>query len=331
MDTNIIHTGDCLQVSEKIPSGSVDMILTDPPYGTMKGVDSIDGWDSEEVDWDTAIPPESLIATSERLLRKGGRAIFFSQEPFTSNLVSSDTATLPFSYRMVWKKDVHGNTLLSNVAPVNLFEDIVVFTKSYDSEGKHPLRSYSKQLLEYIGHSLNDINKDLGHRGAEHFFYVESSQFELCTRETYTELIGEYSIDDMDGFKDYDTIEAIDRGYKQQHQPVFNLPEGQKTKHNVLEYSKPHEGKHPTQKPVPLLADLIKTFTNSGDLVVDLTTGSGSTCVACRQQNRQYIGIEKDEEYAEIARVRTGENPQDPTVLRSDSNQTGLEAYEVTQ
>ena len=327
MDTNIIHTGDCLQVSERIPSGSVDLILTDPPYGTMKGVDSIDGWDSDEVDWDDAIPPEKLIEISERILRKGGRAVFFSQEPYTSTMIGEATANLPFSYRMVWEKNVHGNTLLSNVAPVNMFEDIVVFTKSYDSEGNHPLRSYSKQLLEYIGHSLNDINKDLGHRGAEHFFYVESSQFELCTRETYTELIEEYSINNMDGFKQYSEIKNIAERYK----PVFNLPDGESVKKNVLEYSKPHEGKHPTQKPVPLLADLIKTFTNSGDLVVDLTTGSGSTCVACRQQNRQYIGIEKDEEYAEIARVRTGEDPQDPTVLRSDSNQTGLEAYKVTQ
>ena len=323
----MIHTGDCREIANKIKAGTVDLVLTDPPYGTMKGVDGIDGWEHDEVDWDTAIPAESLIATSERLLRKGGRAIFFSQEPFTSNLVSSDTATLPFSYRMVWKKNVHGNTLLSNVAPVNIFEDIVVFTKSYDSEGQHPLRSYSKQVLEYIGHSLNDINKDLGHRGAEHFFYVESSQFELCTKKTYTELMEEYSIDAMDGFKDYDTIEAIDREYKQQHQPVFNLPEGEKTKPNVFEYSKPHEGKHPTQKPVSLLADLIKTFSNPGDLVVDLTAGSGSTCVAADRTDRRFIGIEKDETYAEIARTRIGEQPKNPQLLRDHANQSGLESF----
>ena len=329
MDTNIIHTGDCLQVSERIPSGSVDLILTDPPYGTMKGVgEATKGWDETTVDWDDAIPPETLIEISERILRKGGRAIFFSQEPFTSNLVSSDTANLPFSYRMVWKKDVHGNTLLSNVAPVNMFEDIVVFTKSYDSEGQHPLRSYSKQLLEYIGNSLNGINNDLGHRRAEHFFYIESSQFEICTRETYKELIAEYSINNMDGFKQYSEIKTIAERYKERYKPVFNLPDGESIKKNVLEYSKPHEGKHPTQKPVPLLSDLIRTFTNPGDLVVDLTTGSGSTCVACRRDDRRYIGIEKDAEYAEIARVRVGESPEDPTVLRSDSDQSGLEAYE---
>ena len=332
MEHNTIHTGDCVELSDEIEPGSVDLVLTDPPYGTMKGVgEATKGWDETTVDWDDAIPPETLIEISERILRKGGRAIFFSQEPFTSNLVSSDTANLPFSYRMVWKKDVHGNTLLSNVAPVNMFEDIVVFTKSYDSEGQHPLRSYSKQLLEYIGNSLNGINNDLGHRRAEHFFYIESSQFEICTRETYKELIAEYSINNMDGFKQYSEIKTIAERYKERYKPVFNLPDGESIKKNVLEYSKPHEGKHPTQKPVALLSDLIKTFTNPGDLVVDLTTGSGSTCVACRRHDRRYIGIEKDAEYAEIARVRVGENPEDPTVLRSDSDQSGLEAFEVGQ
>ena len=92
-------------------------------------------------------------------------------------------------------------------------------------------------------------------------------------------------------------------------------------------YSKPHEGKHPTQKPVSLLADLIKTFTNPGDLVVDLTAGSGSTCVAADRTDRRYIGIEKDETYAEIARTRIGEQPENPQLLRDHAKQSGLESF----
>jgi site-specific DNA-methyltransferase (adenine-specific) len=57
----------------------------------------------------------------------------------------------------------------------------------------------------------------------------------------------------------------------------------------------------PTQKPVLLLEDLIKTFSNENDLVVDLTMGSGSTGVACRNTNRNFIGIEKDENYYNVA------------------------------
>ena len=58
---------------------------------------------------------------------------------------------------------------------------------------------------------------------------------------------------------------------------------------------------HPTQKPVSLLGYLIKTYTNEGDLVLDNTCGSGSTCVACVNTNRHYIGIEKEKEYYDIS------------------------------
>ena len=63
-------------------------------------------------------------------------------------------------------------------------------------------------------------------------------------------------------------------------------------------------GLHPTQKPVPLLEYLIKTYTNEGDLVLDFTMGSGSTGVACLNTNRKFIGIEFDEKYFNIAKDR---------------------------
>ena len=57
-----------------------------------------------------------------------------------------------------------------------------------------------------------------------------------------------------------------------------------------------------------LLEDLIKTFSNENDLVVDLTMGSGSTGVACQNTNRKFIGIEKDENYFKIAQDRIEQN-----------------------
>lgn len=66
----------------------------------------------------------------------------------------------------------------------------------------------------------------------------------------------------------------------------------------------PKERLHPTQKPVALLEYLIKTYTNEGDTVLDNCMGSGSTGVACKNLNRNFIGIEKDEKYFEIARIR---------------------------
>ena len=61
---------------------------------------------------------------------------------------------------------------------------------------------------------------------------------------------------------------------------------------------------HPTQKPVSLFEYLIKTYTNEGDLVLDNVAGSGTTGIACKNLNRNYILIEKDPEYCKIAEER---------------------------
>ena len=65
---------------------------------------------------------------------------------------------------------------------------------------------------------------------------------------------------------------------------------------------------HPTQKPVALMEYLIKTYTNEGETVLDFTIGSGSTGVACVNTNRNFIGIELDETYYDIAKKRINEN-----------------------
>ena len=70
---------------------------------------------------------------------------------------------------------------------------------------------------------------------------------------------------------------------------------------------------HPTQKPLVLIMELIKTFSNEGDLVLDNCMGSGTTGVACKKLNREFIGIEKDKEYFDIAVKRienADENPE---------------------
>jgi len=69
---------------------------------------------------------------------------------------------------------------------------------------------------------------------------------------------------------------------------------------------------HPTQKPVPLLEYLVKTYTNEGDTVLDNTMGSGTTGVACKLTNRNFIGIEKDEKYFNIAESRINGTPLKP-------------------
>lgn len=65
-------------------------------------------------------------------------------------------------------------------------------------------------------------------------------------------------------------------------------------------------GNHPTEKPLELLEYLVKTYTNEGDLVLDNTMGSGTTCLAAKELNRKFIGIEKEPKYYEIACQRCG-------------------------
>ena len=62
--------------------------------------------------------------------------------------------------------------------------------------------------------------------------------------------------------------------------------------------------KHPTQKPVDLMAYMVRTYSDPGDVVLDFTMGSGTTGVACKQEGRSFIGIELDKEYFEIAKKR---------------------------
>ena len=304
--------GDCLELMKDIPDGSVDLVLTDPPYGTMKGA-ALDGWKNQTTEWDTAIEPVKIFEQISRVLRQNGKAILFSQEPYTSRLITSAVPSLPFAYRAMWYKNVHANALLAKSAMVGRYEDICIFTKPHDAECTNELRDYFKRVLEFIGaKSCKEINARLGHRKAEHCFYVTgngkgSTQFSLCTEQTYNEIISVFGIDKMDGFLSYAELARLNEKYT----ATFNLWQGGKSKSNVLEYKKDNDGYHPTQKPVALLEDLIQTYSNDGDTVLDFTAGSGSTGVACVNTNRRFIGIELDDGYFNIAKKRIEEAVND--------------------
>jgi len=208
---------------------------------------------------------------------------------------------------------------------LNYYEDILVFSKNsgaippHDFDGKHPLRAYFELIMNFIGLNLKQINNKLGHRRAEHSFYINSTQYGLCTEKTYLELISVFGIDKMTGFKRFELLKSINEEFKKEmeidrlkyldlhnkkYPSTFNLWGGGKFKSNILKYKKDYNGFHPTQKPVLLLEDLIKTFSNESDLIVDMTMGSGSTGVAAKNLNRNFIGIELDENYFNIAKQR---------------------------
>ena len=292
--------GDCLIESDKIQSGSVDLILTDLPYGVVKMKESAGNYKvlNTAETWDKAIEPKSIYEIANRILRKNGKMILFSQEPYTSRMITEAIPNVPFSYRAVCEKNDFANGLGVNKAMVSFYEDILIFSKNHDLERSHPLIDYFMSELSKTGMNQSDINKLLGNKMCGHYF-TNGVQFCIPTEPNYNKLqeTGYFQ-------QPYTEIKAIDEQFKKEYASTFNLWEGNKYKSNILKYKKDYNGYHPTQKPILLLEDLIKTFSNEGNLVVDLTMGSGSTGVACKNTNRSFIGIEKDEAYFKIAEQR---------------------------
>jgi site-specific DNA-methyltransferase (adenine-specific) len=95
-------------------------------------------------------------------------------------------------------------------------------------------------------------------------------------------------------------------GYSQNTKPFEYHDDGTRHPTQVLRINRdnPRERVHPTQKPIELLEYLVKTYTNEGDTVLDNCAGSGTTGVACKNLKRNFVGIELDPEYFEIAKHR---------------------------
>ena len=315
-----VFLGDCLEQHENIKSGSVDLILTDLPYGNM----NTDGGRKLGINgWDFVIEPKKVYEIANRILRKNGKMILFSQEPYTTQLINEAIPNLPFNYRAIWEKDNFAVALGANKNMVSYFEDILIFSKmnpKHDLELKHPIRKWLKDTQEKVGIFWNDnllheaylksgIAKNIQSAKVicQHKLDWNYVQIQKITQKHYKVLNEFFNFD-----KTEDEIGKIFDEYQQQHLKeqtelygsTFNLWQGGKYKDNVFEYKRDRDNYHPTQKPILLLEDLIKTFSNEGDLVVDLTMGSGSTGVACKNTNRSFIGIEKDENYFKIAEQR---------------------------
>lgn len=145
-----IMEGDCLERLQELPEGCADLVLIDPPYGTIKGLD-LHNWTAETTAWDDALEAGELMRNCARLLRRNGRAVVFSQEPYSSQLGIRAWDNLAFNYRMIWKKNTFGNGKSAKKVPVSYYEDILVFTQKYDlGVNLHPLRAYYRELARFL-------------------------------------------------------------------------------------------------------------------------------------------------------------------------------------
>ena len=97
---------------------------------------------------------------------------------------------------------------------------------------------------------------------------------------------------------------SLSDNYGKRKEAWTESEDGKRNPISILSYPRDGSREHPTQKPVAMLEYLIKTYTNEGEVILDNCMGSGSTCVACKNTNRHYIGFELDEKYFEIAKKR---------------------------
>ena len=232
--------GNCLERMKEIPDGSVDLILTDPPFGTTK------------CSWDSVIPFEPMWYELKRIIKPNGAIVLFGSQPFTSSLIMSNPKM--FKYEQIWDKNKGTQPQLANVQPMKSHENILVFGK-----GK--------------------IN-----------YYPQKTKGDPYTRDN----------------KQNHTEHSLSKGLK----PIKQVNTGFRFPKTVLMYPRDFSAQtrlHPTQKPVPLMEYLVKTYTNELETVLDFTMGSGTTGVACVNTNRKFIGIEQEEGYFKIAQDRINE------------------------
>ena len=113
--------GDCLERMKEIESGSVDLILTDPPYGTTA------------CKWDSVIPLDKMWEQLNRIIKQGGAIVLFASQPFSSIMITSNLQG--FAHQWVWNKRFAANFVQAKRQPLKDHEDVVVFS----SNSKQPL------------------------------------------------------------------------------------------------------------------------------------------------------------------------------------------------
>jgi len=255
--------GDCLEEMQKlIDKGvKVDLVLTDPPYGTTA------------CKWDSIIPFDEMWKCLDGITNPTTPSLLFGTQPFMSELIHSNIKNFKFNF--IWDKHSVSNPFLSKKMPMKVHEEIAVFYK------KQP--TYNPQR-------------------------VPQRWGDDCTRTSDSAKQWKDSHSDIFGGKTPRSHYYVDDGTRLPQTIIAEFP-------CQMEECVNNKRFHPTQKPVKLLEWLIKNYTNKGDTVLDFTMGSGSTGVACVNTNRNFIGIELDENYYKIAQERINETKKQTKLM----------------
>jgi site-specific DNA-methyltransferase (adenine-specific) len=145
-----LKQGDCLEVMKEIPNSSVDLILCDLPYGTTA------------CKWDTILPFDKLWEQYKRIIKDNGAILLFGREPFTSQMVNSNLKG--YKHKWIWNKKQSGSFQNAKYMPLQIDEDIIVFTANGEKvnyypqmrRGKLRKRGGAKEKSRVVGNGLLD-------------------------------------------------------------------------------------------------------------------------------------------------------------------------------
>ena len=304
-----LFNDDCLKILPTLPDKSINLILTDPPYATSA------------CKWDSVIPFEPMWKELKRIIKDNGCIALFGSEPFSSALRMSNIKQ--FKYDWVWEKNNAGNFQLVNYQPLKIHETISIF---YKITPNVQFSEIMKINMERLNLKQIDISKlQLSKNGNLTGWVVNKlNGSQLPTKEQWFNICELFGIENkyneilktVKGITYNLDLDEIDLecsnkgkagrlGHLSSESKRYTYTQS-KTGYpkSILRYNRDKNKLHPTQKPVALLEYLIKTYTNENDIVLDFTMGSGSTGVAAKNLNREFIGIESDKNYFDIAKNR---------------------------
>jgi site-specific DNA-methyltransferase (adenine-specific) len=257
--------GDCLELMKKIPDGKIDLICCDLPYGTTD-THGAKKKSNRLLEWDNIIPLDELWKEYKRILKPNGVVCLTADQPFTSQLIMSNLTW--FKYELIWKKNITTGFLLANYRPMKQTEDVVIFSEG----GASPSAKKAGNAMTYNPQGL--IEKKV-------------------VKKNNKKRLGKFLMNEEFLGKNNSLLSE-----KEYNQEYTNYPK------EIIEFSMDRDSIHPTQKPVSLMEYLIMTYSNEGETVLDNTMGSGTTGVACVRTNRNFIGMELNEEYFNKAKDR---------------------------
>jgi len=206
MDDIQLFNDDCFNIFPTLEDKSINLFILDFPYGQTA------------CHWDSVIDLDEMWKHIKRIMKPNALIVFFCTAKFGNTLINANPKW--FKYDLIWKKSRKVGFLSANKMPLRQHENIYVFdntiTDDIELSRNKDLREYAGKVFKFIGKTKKQIIKKIGQK-VDHYFRFKSSQFGLCTNETYNQLIKEYNIDEMEEFLDYEILEGLWEG-----NPTYN-------------------------------------------------------------------------------------------------------------